>query len=274
MGGMGDGMEEMMGGRGRRGKKKDQKKIFQKTDINFTMQDQLVRDRLKLSREEEDENGDPIYYVSEFYDGSDKPTEVQVPLGFDYLRFARPTKWSEPVAVSVGGASPQFFVDTVKPPRTAKVGDDEIPIEEPKANVVTELENPELSGMEMAGKKEFSIGDLMNFSEPITIMHPVAQSVHFLEEANFETGATMVDVMGGERLNLPKGEPIQYSLPGESLVMGTDGQFRITNDIEQRIFARHALRTPDEKAEFGKRKKRKKSRSPFGGMGGPDFDER
>jgi len=233
--GMNDGME-MMGGMGgrRRGKKKDEKKIFQKTDINFTMQDQLVRDRLKLSREEEDENGDPIFYVSEFYDGQDKPTEVQVPIGFDYLRFTRPTKWSEPVAVSVGGASPQFFVDTVESPRTAKVGNSEIPVEEAKVSMVTELENPDLSGIDMAGKKEFSIGDLMNFSEPITIMHPVAQSVHFLEEASFVTGAALVDVMGGERLNLPKGEPIQYSLPGESLVMGSDGQFRVTNDIEEK----------------------------------------
>jgi len=269
-GGMGDGMEEMRGGR-RRGKKKDEKKIHQKTDINFTMQDQLVRDRLKLSREEEDENGDPIYYVSEFYDGQEKPTEVQVPIGFEYLRFSRPTKWSEPVAVTVGGASPEFFVDTVESPRTAKVGDREIPIEEAKVNMVTELENGDLSGMEMAGMKGFSTGDLMNFSEPITIMHPVAQSVHFLEEAVFDTGATLVDVMGGERLNLPKGEPIQYSLPGESLVMGADGQFKVNNDIEQRSSARHALRTPDEKAEYGKRKKRKKAKSP---LGGDDFGRR
>ena len=240
------------------------------------MQDQLVRDRLKLSREEEDEKGNPIYYVSEFYRGDDKPTEVQVPEGFDYLRFARPTKWSDPVAVTVGGSSPQFFAETVETPRTVKVGDREIPIEERRVSMVAELENPELSGMAMAGKKEFSVGDLMNFSEPITIMHPVSQSVHFLEEANFETGATVVDVMGGDRLDLPKGEPIQYSMPGESLVMGSDGQFRVTNDIEQRIFARHALRTPDEKSEYGKRKKRKKSKSGFGGRDdGFDFgDER
>ena len=109
----------------------------------------------------------------------------------------------------------------------------------------------------------------MNFSEPITIMHPVSQSVHFLEEANFETGATVVDVMGGERLNLPKGEPVQYSLPGESLVMDSNGQFRVNNDIEQRTSARHALRTPDEKSEYGKKKKKKKSkRDDEFGIGG------
>lgn len=266
---MANQMDAMMGlGGGRRGKKKDQEKVFTKTEINFTMQGQLVRDRLKLTREEEDENGDPIYYVSEFYDGQDMPTEVQVPIGFDYLRFTRPTKWSEPIAVSVGGTSPEFFADAVDAPRTVKVGETEVPIEEPKIDIVTEVENPELSGFEMAGKKEFSIGDLMNFSEPVTIMHPVAQSVHFLEEANFETGATLVDVMGGERLGLPRSEPIQYSLPGESLVMGPDGEFKITNDVEQRTLARHALRLPDEKAEYGKRKK-KKMRPGMGGMGGP-----
>ena len=266
--GMDDDME--MAGSGRRGSKKGEKKIFQKTDINFTMQDQRVRDRLKLSREEVDEDGNPVYYVSEYYGGENKPTEVKVPDGFAYLRFTRPTKWSLPVAVTVGGASPQFFADAVEAPRTAKVAGGEIPIEEPKVNVVTELENPDLKGMEMAAKKEFSVGDLMDFSEPVTIMHPVAQSVHFLEEANFETGATLVDVMGGERLDLQKGEPIQYSLPGESLVMGADGKFRVTNDIDQRTSARFALRAPDEKVEFGKRKKKKKAKSLGGG---PSFDE-
>ncbi len=260
----------MMGGMGRG---KDKEKPLVKTDINFTMQDQQVRDRLKLAREEEDENGDPIFFVSEFYDGQDMPTEVMVPKGFEYLRFARPTKWSEPVSVTVGGTEPKFYAESVDPPRTVGIGDTEVPIEEPKVAMIAEIENPDLGKgrFDMAGKKEFSIGDLMNFAEPVTILHPVAMSVHFLEKGDFKTESTLIDVMGGDRLGLPRNDPTQYSLPGESLVMRPDGQFIVTNDIEQRTEARHALRLPDEKAEYGKRKKKVDAMSPFG-MGGPMMD--
>ena len=60
--------------------------------------------------------------------------------------------------------------------------------------------------------------------------------------------------MGGERLDVSRNEPIQYDLPGETLIMDSAGDFIISNDIEDLVDARHALRLPDEKAEYGGKK--------------------
>ena len=263
---MGANMGDMMGRGGNLDK--DGKKIFKKTDINFTMQDQAVRDRLKRAREARDENGRPVYFVSEMYPGDDKPTEVRVPTGFEYLRFARPTKWSEPVSVTVNGPEQEFFAESVKESRTAQIGDVAVPIDEPKVAIVTEVEDAEFNGLEISAKKEFYTGDVINFAEPITIMHPLAKSVHFMANADFSTNATLVDVMGGGRLDVPRNDPIQYDLPGEALVMTPDGEFRISNDIDDRTKARAALRLPDEKAEYGRKKRKKNKRSSRNGPGG------
>ena len=256
MGGMG-----VMGG--------EEGEIFEKVDINFSMQDEVVRNRLKMLTEEEDDEGEPVYYVSEFY-GEETATKVKVPKGFEYLRFARPTKWSEPVTVTVGTGSPDFLAESVDAPRTATVNDVDFPIEEPEVELITKVESPELNGFDIAGKKKLATGDLINFTEAVTTMHPVARSVHFVQDAVFNTQATLVDVMGGERLATPKSDPIEYALPGESLVMGMDGSFVIVNDIEQRADARHALRLPDEKAEYGRKKRKKKKVDPDDPFG---FDE-
>ena len=263
---MGGGMQGMMGMNG--DVDINGKKIFKKTDINFTMQDQAVRDRLKRSREERDEKGMPVYFVSEVYPGDDMPTEVKVPTGFEYLRFARPTKWSQPVSVTVNGPEQEFFAESVEESRTAEMGGVDVPIDEPAVALVTEVEGADFNGIELAAKKEFHTGDMINFAEPITIMHPLARSVHFMANADFNTNATLVDVMGGKRLDVPRNDPIQYDLPGESLVMTPDGEFRISNDIDDRTFARAALRLPDEKAEYGRKKRKKRKRPGRDGPGG------
>lgn len=255
MGMDGMGMDGMgMDGMGMPGKKDDAKKIYQKTDINFTMQDQSVRNRLKRAREEKDASGNPVYFVSEIYEPGAEPTEVQVPRGFEYLRFSRPSKWTEPVSVTVEGPEPEYYAAKVQEPRTSRIGDVEIPVEEPTAEIVTSMEAPDLNGATLAAKRRFATGEVINFEEPITVMHPVAMSVHFLNDAKFKTDGTVVDIMGGKRLDLPRNLPVQYSLPGETLLMKSDGSFHISNEIEEKAEARHSLRLPDEKAQFGKRR--------------------
>jgi len=250
------GMGEMMGmggPGGMMGKKEDAKKVYKKTKINFTMQDQSVRNRIKRAREE-GALGEKEYYVSEIYEGADEPVEIKVPKGAEYLRFARPTQWSDPVKVSITDPSAEFYAQQVAAPRTARVGKTEIPVDEPKAEIVTSVEDSKYQGTHIAAKRMFSIGDLLNFTEPVTILHPVAQSIHFLEEAAIESNGVLIDVMGGERLDIARNEPMEYDLPGETLIMDEDGNFIISNDIEDLKYARHALRLPDEKAEYGGKK--------------------
>ncbi len=251
------GMDEMMGMGGRGGmmgkKKEDEKKVYKKTKINFTMQDQSVRNRIKRGRHEGPMD-QRVYFVSEVYEGSNEPVEIKVPEGEEYLRFARPTPWSDTVKVAVEGSSADFFAQKVSEPRTARVGTTEIPVDEPKAEIVTSVEDSKYQGTKIAAMRLFSIGDLLNFTEPVTILHPVAQSIHFIEEANLRSGGVLIDVMGGNRLEIARNDPIQYDLPGETLIMDSKGMFIISNDIEDLKDARHALRLPDEKAEYGGKK--------------------
>jgi hypothetical protein len=233
-----------------------------------------VRNRLKRAREE-GEFGGKTYYVSESFEDSEEPVEIQVPEGDEYLRFARPSQWSDVVTVSVGAPSADFFAKSIQEPRTARVGQVEIPVEEPKAEVVTVVEDAAFQGTHIAAKRVFSVGDQLNFSEPVTVMHPVAQSIHFVEEANIESNGVLIDVMGGERLDISRNDPMQYELPGETLIMNQSGQFVISNDIEDLADARHALRLPDETAEFGGKKAARRAEeeaSQFRGRGG--FNQR
>ncbi len=251
--GQGD-MDEMMMGAGPMGRAKgEEKKFYKKTKINFTMQDQKVRDRLKRAREV-GPLGAKEYYVTEVYEGSDVPVETKVPTGEEYLRFARPTQWSETIKVSFGTAGADFFANKIEEPRKVRVGSTEIPVDEPKAEIVTAVEDSNFQGTRLAAKRLFAVGDLLNFSEPVTIMHPVAQSIHFLDQANLRSNGVLIDVMGGQRLDLPRNEPLEYELPGETLIMEQDGDFIISNDIEDLEKVRHALRLPDERAEYGGKK--------------------
>lgn len=273
----GGGMDEYGGGMGgpgiMLGNRDEEKKVYKKTKINFTMQDQSVRNRIKRGREEGDLR-EKVYYVSEVYEGAKEPVEIKVPKGEEYLRFARPTRWSDAIKVSVEGPSAEFFAQRVAEPRTAKVGTTEIPVEEPKAEIVTSVEDSKYQGAIIAAKRLFSIGDLLNFTEPVTILHPVAQSIHFVEDANIHSNGVLIDVMGGERLDVSRNEPIQYDLPGETLIMDGDGNFIISNDIEDLKDARHALRLPDEKAEYGGKKAARRAKEEAdemmrgGGYGG------
>ena len=267
-----DGMDGMGGMNGMRGPKGEEKKIFKKTKINFTMQDQTVRNRLKLAREAGDV-GEKEYYVSEIYDDADKPVEIKIPKGEEYLRYDRPTKWSDPIRVAVKGAVSEFYAEKIDEPRTARVGSVEIPVDEMKAEIVTSVESSDYQGAFVAAKRSFAVGDLLNFNEPVTIMHPVAQSIHFVEDFNFRSNGVLIDIMGGERLDVSRNDPMQYELPGETLIMDADGEFEISNDIDDLESARQALRLPDERAEFGgkkaaRRAEEEKMEMMNGGRGG------
>ena len=270
-----DAMDAGMGMGGPRigqGKDEDEKKIYEKTEINFTMQDQSVRNRIKRAREV-GELGAKEYFVSEIYEGEEEPTEIKVPKGEEYLRYARPTKWSAPVKVTVGGGSSEFYAQGIAEQRKSKVGSFEIPVEEPKAEIVTAIEDPAYQGATIAAKRLAATGDLLNYSEPITVMHPVTQSIHFVEEMDIRSNGVVLDIMGGDSLDMPQVEGMNYDLPGETLVMSKDGKFVVSNDMEDVEESRHALRLPDQSNRIGgkkaaKRRKREMEDAEGGGRRG------
>jgi hypothetical protein len=275
-GGMGGGMGP---GGGRGGSNtdsgdEDEEIVYKKLAISHEMKDPSTRKRQNLAREEK-VDGETIYYVSEKYGDDGEFTEVQVPKGEEYsfLRYARPTQWSAPVTVNVTRQHESFFAGEFESPRMVDFRNGTIPDGDMSVDMVVEsiFEN----AAKLPLKSKFSAGSMLNAKKLAHILHPVTWNVHELVDAKVETDAALVDLIGGEELGLPRGEPIRYSDIGEALVFDAEGNFRIRRDTDDRGAYRRALLLKDEKAAYNidRAKKRRQrdnnnNNNPFGGMGG------
>ena len=100
-GGMMDDLDDMTSE-----EQEEMKRFAQKTPIASSMIDPQSRQRLRRTRQE-DVDGKTTYYVSEPYGEDGAMVEIKIPPGQDYLRYARPSRWSKPIEVKVD-ASPTF----------------------------------------------------------------------------------------------------------------------------------------------------------------------
>jgi hypothetical protein len=283
MGDMGMGGPGMGGGRKSGGKNKgkdgddDEEKIYKKTPIASSMIDPKARERIKLAREEEVE-GETVYYVSEKFDPAGDYVEVKVPKEHDYLRYARPSQWSDVVEAKVQTKDSYVYAGEPVEVRRIDLNDEvSIPASEPEMNIaaVKALRGGKLSGVNIPIRTTVRKGELLNFNEPAHVLHPVTWQVHKVTGLPVRTNQVVLDISGGERLGIKRSEPIQYQFPGEALVMDANGNIQLRNDLEDRGRYLAAALETDEKAEFGgKRKARREAKekadSDFGmGMGGP-----
>ena len=100
------------------------------------------------------------------------------------------------------------------------------------------------------------------------LLNPLTWTVHKAEQEEIDTGKVMVDIMGGNAVNTGRTkELIPPSLPGETLVMGSDGTFELHNDVDDQKMYRHSLFIHDDSAEVGEVKKPRKSRGRQGAEG-------
>jgi len=79
----------------------------------------------------------------------------------------------------------------------------------------------------------------------------------------------VIDILGGEALRISQSK-MDFNLPGEILIMDAAGNFRVQNDVKDRLDYRHALFLDDELSEVGKKKKKKDEDMFGGGEGGGD----
>ena len=271
-----------------------------------------VRKRLNRARQERNpKTGEVTYFVSEVTgqdaDGKNIIEEVKVPkvgVGFtetgetiysDYLRFARPSPWSDPVAVYARTQNSQVAGGQVEPSKKARVKinneDIEIPISEPKAELAASVWWKKDLGTALPTKQTVYRGDALDFITPSYFLHPVTWQVQVAkndismeDETQYlvpiETGKVIVDAIAGEELALPRTEKMRHNLASEVLVMDEFGNFSVRNDMVDSTAFRNMLFLADESQIVGKPKIRKKSRDDpaggagkFSGGGGRDDDE-
>ena len=277
--------------------------------ITSTMKHPNVRVRLSRARESkiDPKTGMKTYYVSEVMgkdaEGNDIVEEVEVPkvpVGFgpdgrkmysSYLRFARPSQWSDPVTVEVKLHKSQVASGQVELARTVRLNaggkDVELPISEPKAEVAASVWWKKDLGTALPTLQKVYRGDALDFYTQSYFLHPVTWQVQVAKNdvategptqylVPIETGQVVVDAMGGEELPLPRTEKMRHNVASEILVMDQYGQFRVSNDMDDRATYRNMLFLPDESQTVGKpriKKPKKSVESPRGGKGRGDDDD-
>ena len=250
------------GGRGLAAGEKPEKK-YTKIPITANMMSKDARARLAKTREEVDPN-DPtrfIYYVSEAYgeaeaegegEGNNQYQEIQVPrqavldgnalFDLDELRFARPTKWSEPVAVTIAStAKSQVAAGDVIPPKRDRVGAVEVPDGEPIVDMAVSIWSRTLKTL-VPTKQQVRRGDLLSYVTDAHVLNPRKWTVHKVEQQEIDTGIVLVDIMGGDEVDTGRTKELMtHSIPGETLVLTPDGKFEVHNDFDDQRMYRHSL---------------------------------
>ena len=251
------------------------KKKYEYKPITYKMRDPATRQRLNQARDE-GQIGSKTYFVSEKYDGSDEWTEVKVPQGHEYLRFARPTQFSDPVSVSVERRDSFFFAGQVEQPRTVALAKGSIADGDPSVEMVVGsiMKNFAKLPVKVMASAGALLDVQLNENKKANVLHPVRWTIHEVDDQKIETGAVLVDIMGGKPLDLPRSEPVPYSEPGEALVMDDAGNFHVQDDIADRGSFRRSLLLADERSEYGGRKAAKREKDEreremeMGGFGG------
>ena len=276
MGGMGASMGMSGMGRGRSGdddeddeKAREAAKFARKQTIASNMIDPGARERLSRAREVEGADGELEYYVSERFtneNGEEEWAEIKVPKEHEYLRFARPSAWSDNIEVKVD-VSPSFvYAGEPVELRRVDVGRGSIVDGEPSMTVATGkyVQEGSLEGVKVPYKKVIKAGDLLDFNQATHVRHPVTWQIHRVTDVEVQTGAVVLDVSDGEELDTKKSSPIPYFYPGEALVMDSLGNIKLSNDLEDRGNYLAAVLGDDDKASFGGRRRKKKETPSFG----------
>ena len=184
----------------------------------------------------------------------------------------------------------QVALGRVHEPLMNKVGNSELPREEPAAEMVA-VQWSNLFGAWVPGyRREFyRRGETANFAvDFVHILHPVDHTVVKLEKGKRETmdletelkvvtNQVLVDISGGRELPttavrspLPneyvgQKEPRRWAMPGETLIMEVNGKMTVHSEFADVRSFRHHLFIDDETNTFGKQKEQAAEESARGG---------
>ena len=222
------------------GQQEDESENYVYVKLNSTMKDPAVRARISKLQKKIEANPKFLPHKS--------------------LQYARPTEWAyTPGAVNSPKDLGQFYAGRVVAGRQIRVNNSfYIPTGDPSAEVVTVIWDDKYH-TQIPAHRVVKTGDVLNFKpeKAVHLLHPIDWSVRKLENPDeLKTDAVVIDILGGEALRITQSK-MDFNLPGEILIMDAAGNFRVQNDVQDRLDYRHALFLDDELAEVGKKKKKK-----------------
>ena len=194
--------------------------------------------------------------------------DPDLPKDFDSTEHQIATPWSiETAPVLVGAENFKLFAGKADEPPTLRIDNVKVPRAESSVSMVAATMSRDLNTMVPAWR-EVRRGDLVNFiAKKAHVLNPVDQTVRVYEDAEIDTNAVVVDLQGGEKLDI-KGAKMEFFAPTEVLVMDAQGNFQLRNEMADYRGYRHAMFKDDESSEFGKKKEKPEKEDREGGRGG------
>ena len=215
---------------------------------------------------ERPEEGKP-FHVSELSDAG-QLEQIELPSSpsryaySQYLRFARPSPWSDPVRVRKNLRSADIYAGTT----VRKRAEDQI---EPHFKVVVSYWDKYL-GAKIPTERSAFVGETMNFNSPAYLTHPISWEVLVAETSQngdngkhvipFETNVTIVDAIFGEKQDLPDIKRQSVEAPTEVLLMDANGNLKVSNQFTDATSYRNEIMMPDDSRFIGTARKPRKSK--------------
>ena len=258
------------------------------TDLD-AMQDRLQKEAQRLKEEgvrpRRQEDGFQPFQVAE-YTADGKLEQIELPPSpsryayIQYLRYARPSAWSETVRVDGGKASADVMAGPTVRKRPTLVGGVEFDQVEPSIKVLVSSWNKDL-GARLSAEREAHIGETMNFRAQAYVTHPLTREIKVPEvpgvegvdkyKLAFKGEVTIVDAFFGSRQVLAIDKRLSMEGPTEILTMDSNGNFKVSNQFAATTDYRNELALPDDSRFYGKPKRQKKPKG--NNQGGGNFDD-
>jgi hypothetical protein len=179
------------------------------------------------------------------------------------LIYARVTEWSEPTPpVKVTEAPAKFYAGAAVHGGLGEIDGGKIKFytREPSMSMIVGKIDRDLD-VEMPASTRVYGGDLLNFISDVKFLHPLNWTIYEKKQTPVKSDSVVVGITGGERVQFSVGrkitsgakvrtvytkERVVYKTPGEVLIMDSDGNFVVRNELDDVLGYRQNAFMPDE----------------------------
>ena len=242
------------------------------------MQDRLAEEARRLAKGDEGDEGFEPFRVAEYSADGRNLEQIELPPSpgryayMQYLRYARPSAWSETVSVKSERPTADVMAGTTvrKRPVSLNVAGRTVEFDkdEPSFKVLVSSWSRFL-GARLPAERDAYVGETMNFRAQAYVTHPITSQVKIPEDPNvegvekyklpFRSNVTIVDAFLGSSQQLSTDKRLSMETPTEILTMDANGKFKVSNQFDAATDYRNELAMPDDSRFYGKPPKRRNS---------------
>ncbi len=232
----------------------------------------------------------PSFYVSEYAAGG-QLEQIELPPSpsryayMQYLRYARPSAWSESVRVEQEAATGDVLAGTtvrIKKSVVKVAGRDaEFESGEPAVKVLVSSWVRNV-GSKLPAERNAYVGETMNFNDQAYVTHPITWKILVPEWPGiegirkytmpFRTNKTIVDAFFGDTRVLSTDSRLSMELATEILTMDANGNLSVSNQFESATDYRNELAMPDDSRYYGRERLPKPKKDEYAEDYGDEYE--